>query len=1382
MKVSRSARKTLRTGVRWKKGQSSSSNPRCQRFREAASAVNRARVVQFAPDLPTQGGGITKAALERHNKLIDGKDQIQEEPIDNDDDESSVESVETWATNFTGCTNQCFEKVLTHWADRQNSEARRSALAVLAAVAQLIRDRGGRETNEEYFQALLTALVSVDSDIRPAAAHLLSVLTKRMDPATLAPAFAPLTQACLQLLHSPETAASDTADQSAASSGAGLPRSLLLCLGSALAALPKTAWHAAATRQVLQAVLQFTQSDRPRIRKAAMQAVTETLASTEASVPVALVTAFALDRLNSASSAAFSLRLLRVAASHQTERQAKSTVEAVLALAPTADARTFAEAMLAIRSLFWRRRLDSRLPVQLIGQIVSALYDARPPWEDAESTRIWLDTAKAGLGALAPVEADEDAEEKQQPDSEQCQIFESHLIKLFTVSFRGLGQSGLAEAARRACRDACHHVLIELAPRIRRPAALASIRSAVLATLTSGLSSYQYYPSWPHIGRLLSAFIRCHGDDCRGQSDLTASLTSLANLRDTADDKDADLCTCLESALAAALETLGPTDFLAAVSLDSLDPAAPSDTWRRSWLLPMLPRHIRQGAQLAAFSRHLLPLAKRCQQAAASGSPTARLLELQVWQSLPAFCYGPTDAAEALPGLARQLGELLMSRSDIRLHLLAALRRLSAAAADNSALYSLMSGYAKNYVPRLFALHSDSSATRSHRLAALETIRVYAKISPSNLLSSWFAKAAAKVKEAGYKMKDTSSDEAACRDAADLVIALAPSLTDIGPAVDLCNQWCSVHQSDSDVEQVSAALEKKGYRLAEALLTAARKSRDESLPSNSGISSESNIANIRRLAKLLLDLASSGGQASPSSRKSRLRCLALCVSNGTSWLETDEQRRQLAELALPEAVLGSTEQNSQAREAADSLLLEVFRFYAQQVRTDVDEDDDAGGNAAIGFLAAVFAAAGNEPATLQAALYSVTGLLSHLRHCMNRSLLASLLQRLSDTMSASDSPRTLVKAALRCLASVVRKFGHAYTLEQVAQCLEALPVSLRPAFRATVRRILTDLLAGFPYETLRAGLPAFYHKQLTNVRKRTEHKERLKQRGKRGEDSQTAAGREDSSSIGGRSEATRVVRGIDDLLNMSSDSSASEDGDGRRSKSAKSGNKSRSKRSADSAWLEEADDEILDLRDSLAAARIHRSRPPLSADAADAASKRRRLGDDFKLSSDGRLIIEESDSDDADISEKAKQSRKMKQQVGTAAVNDDEDIISGGVSSSSDDEDDSASKPKYRPGGRGIHRDMTKQPAGGKPNKSQQLRKQAKSSSGATKIKKKKTQSDGLDPYSYLSLDRRLLNRKNVAGKLARLGKYKNLVRAPASSSKSGGSGGIRKAKARRRK
>uniref|UniRef100_A0A1I8GPE8 CBF domain-containing protein n=1 Tax=Macrostomum lignano TaxID=282301 RepID=A0A1I8GPE8_9PLAT len=348
-------------------------------------------------------------------------------------------------------------------------------------------------------------------------------------------------------------------------------------------------------------------------------------------------------------------------------------------------------------------------------------------------------------------------------------------------------------------------------------------------------------------------------------------------------------------------------------------------------------------------------------------------------------------------------------------------------------------------------------------------------------------------------------------------------------------------------------------------------------------------------------------QALPSSRKSRLRCLALCVSNGTSWLETDEQRRQLAELALPEAVLGSTEQNSQAREAADSLLLEVFRFYAQQVRTDVDEDDDAGGNAAIGFLAAVFAAAGNEPATLQAALYSVTGLLSHLRHCMNRSLLASLLQRLSDTNV---------------------RFGQSENAGESGAALFSVGGS------ATVRRILTDLLAGFPYETLRAGLPAFYHKQLTNVRKRTEHKERLKQRGKRGEDSQTAAGREDSSSIGGRSEATRVVRGIDDLLNMSSDSSASEDGDGRRSKSAKSGNKSRSKRSADSAWLEEADDEILDLRDSLAAARIHRSRPPLSADAADAASKRRRLGDDFKLSSDGRLIIEESDSDDADISEK----------------------------------------------------------------------------------------------------------------------------------------------------
>ena len=102
-----------------------------------------------------------------------------------------------------------------------------------------------------------------------------------------------------------------------------------------------------------------------------------------------------------------------------------------------------------------------------------------------------------------------------------------------------------------------------------------------------------------------------------------------------------------------------------------------------AWLLPLIRRHVR-GSQLAHFSSTILPLAKRMTALAASSKAAGRSaqasraaqLEYQLWATLPALASFPRDAKAAFGSIARELGEHLASRADLRGILCTALKQL----------------------------------------------------------------------------------------------------------------------------------------------------------------------------------------------------------------------------------------------------------------------------------------------------------------------------------------------------------------------------------------------------------------------------------------------------------------------------------------------------------------------------------------------------------------------------------------------------------------------------------------------------------------------------------------------------------------------------------
>nr|KAF6425644.1 ribosomal RNA processing 12-like protein [Molossus molossus] len=136
---------------RWKKGHSSDSNPASCRHRQAARSRFFSR--------PSGKSDLTVDALKLHNELQSGslhlgKSEAPEATMEEEEVLALTEkSSATFLSGLSDCTNVTFSKVQRFW--ESNSAAHKEICAVLAAVTEVIRSQGGKETETEYFAALI---------------------------------------------------------------------------------------------------------------------------------------------------------------------------------------------------------------------------------------------------------------------------------------------------------------------------------------------------------------------------------------------------------------------------------------------------------------------------------------------------------------------------------------------------------------------------------------------------------------------------------------------------------------------------------------------------------------------------------------------------------------------------------------------------------------------------------------------------------------------------------------------------------------------------------------------------------------------------------------------------------------------------------------------------------------------------------------------------------------------------------------------------------------------------------------------------------------------------------------------------------------------------
>lgn len=269
------------------------------------------------------------------------------------------------------------------------------------------------------------------------------------------------------------------------------------------------------------------------------------------------------------------------------------------------------------------------------------------------------------------------------------------------------------------------------------------------------------------------------------------------------------------------------------------------------------------------------------------------------------------------------------------------------------------------------------------------------------------------------------------------------------------------------------------------------------------------------------------------------------------------------------------------------------------------------------------------------------------------------------------------------------------------------------------------------------------HKRLKNMRKELARRAR-------GKEEDSGADDEDLS-VGAKKQKT-----MEEILADSSDEDMEEDADQDRARSKKDKTKK-----GRETWIKEGGDEVVDLLSSNAAQAVSSTNPKTAKSLAEKPAKKKEA---FKVSNDGKLIInDDSSDDDGDDGPKKRSARAM---ANKAEDSDDEEetfdsLVSGkrrktgaseagsqksamsGISSKS-------AFSKYAPSGSGIHRNTKEAGA------------EFRAKSGKGDVKRKGAKHD---PYAYIPMTHKALNKRKQS-KAA--GQFASVISAAKKGSKAG--------------
>ncbi|XP_056384885.1 RRP12-like protein [Hyla sarda] len=1264
----------LRSGTagklkRWKKGHSSESNPQAKRHREAARSRFFSR--------PSGKSDLTVDALKLHNDLQSGSFSVQKKPDEEveEDEEMAVteKSGATFLSGLSDCTNVTFGKVQRYW--ESNSAAHKEICAVLAAVTEVIRARGGNETETEYFAALMTTLEAVQSSESVAAvAYLLNLVMKRVPGPVLIKKFSDTSKAFMDILASQANSGSVSA-----------ARWIISCLAVLLRKQDLSVWSYPSTMQVYHGLLSCTVHAKPKIRKAAQLGVCSILKGSEfmfsdsppAHHPAAQSTGkFCIQEIEKsggnkeATTTLHMLTLLKDVLPCFPVSLVKCCCETLLKVMTLSHVLITACAMQAFHALFNSTPSTQALTPELNAQIISALYDYLPNENDLQPLLAWLAVMEKAHVNLSRLQSD---------------LCLGHLPRLFSTSMNCLlsPHTQVVSAAAGTMKS----LLTEcVAPHI---AEIGTVSSSTVAgpaghtlkmfKFVEGGLSYKFHASWAYVLQILQTFFEVAGKICHPV--MKKCLQTLADLRLSAHFPHTGE---LDRAVGAAVESMGPEVVLRAIPLQ-IDGTEDISDFPRSWLVPVIRDYVK-NTELDFFTRYFLPLAEKLKKRAGELAEAGRNLEAkiyetlqwQIWTMLPGFCTKPTDVAACFKNIAKTLGMIILDRPDLRLNACQALRTLINKGCEAEADKAEVSRLAKNYLPILFNVYIKVPAPgegAAHKLPVMETIRTYLTVTDQQLVCDLLGKASAKV------LEKTETEKLYVLD---LITAMAPYADE--PSM------TRVYQTIQPLlEEKNHSVQKKAYRILEEMCGGERPPCGDFVKNN-----------LEELKKTLLDSLKS---ASSPAKRPRLKCLIHIVKQLTA------DHEEFITSIIPEVMICTKEVSVGARKNAYTLLAEIGHAFLRFINDTAEALDR--------YLAVVYAGLTGSVTMITCTVLTLTRLIFEFKDHMGIQVIEQLLKNVCLLLSCKT--REVVKASLgfiKVIIFIVDLKVLSRHLQMMMEAIGNINQDMRRYFRVKLKNIFTKFIRKFGFELVKDMLPVEYHKVLNNIRKaeaKNKKQKALKQAASEGEEDDGEG---------------RKHKG-DDIEDILADTDEEEEVDKKQTKQQKNQVRQMSR-----AWLKEGEgDEPLNFLDPNAAQRVLATKPGV---------KSTKKSHDFKVTSDGRLIIKDEDDEE----EKAKgaegvdeEMADLMQEVGLRTKKAQKKKFR----EDNEDDDDTGEKTlQYKAGGTGIHRPVSKRPEFGAAFKS-------KKGKGDMKQKGKH------DPYAYIPLNKSKLNRRKKA---KMQGQFKGLVKA----------------------
>ncbi|GAU93128.1 hypothetical protein RvY_05114 [Ramazzottius varieornatus] len=1161
-------------GLRWKKGDSSSTNPATKTHRQAA----KSNYFQYQ---------IGNSRDDIHDRTIFGNDGSSKDEAMSDVRSNSsaltAASLKTDISAWTQCSITSFRRLQKVWS--ANSRLHREMLAIIAAITEVIKEKKGEETETEYFAGLLTTLDSVETnDSRTAVLSILSLLIKRVPAEVLRKQSSQVCKPLMKIL-----------SDSASSENNALLRSVLTCLSAVLRVQDIASWRNSSTEMIYRAILSFLHHPKPKVRRQCHKCICSVLKGSDIMTgpnpptvhPVAAITAeMCIQTLEEARATKemtvtlHILGLLKDILSDLPADQLRTTVECVFKCMTLTNPLVSTIGLKAIHGLFVSKPSAERLNQETNGQLINALYDFQPVADDSQLVLPWLETSKQAH--LNMFRLDNQAIAHLPRFVSTCMKFLlAEKTEIQVAGGETLKDQITTCVASVSADAAVYHQHIATVQRI-------------FLNVEEGLS-YQYHGVWNHVLQALAALYEACGT--HGSNFLTKSLEKLAALRES---PQFPFKTDLDYAFGRAIRKIGAPKVLKVVPLKINPKNYPLDL-SRSWLIPLLHSNV-QDTQLAYFTGVILALATELRSLGVkvgktgdtSGARSCEILERQLWSLLPGFCTRPTDLPESMPTLAPVLGvaldvrgdlsveafeklkqeapEKIKEREDLHLDVMAALRNLVTKCSDSEANRALLAKYALNYISRLLNIYApEKDRIFGSRLAALETAKVYFTITPHEVLSDI-------LKKIVMRLKDEQSSQGMKQACMDITATLVPYIpaAEVGEVVDFCkNAWTSP----------DLTFQKKGYRCFAQLLTSDRPEFAEYFKQN-----------LDDVKTFLKDVKSPVGS---SAKGARLKCFQAIVS------KTAEEDKTFMKDIFPEVALSTTKKDStNAREVAFELIKQIGHRIIDSTPEDSQE------KATAEYFEMILSGFVGSPDAIAASLLALTQAAYEFKAKLSKDLVNMLLENMSYLLkSETQAILQNVFGFLKVVFSQLSDFELGPYLPKLIQDMSEMKDSLRRSCRNKIRDLLTVLIRKFGFGVVNELVPEDDRKLISSIRKTEDRKKRQKEERKQAKKS----GKDDSDrrsqsgrSEGGFSRAETVHDILDELASTDEEMEEEE-------------KKPKSKKSK--VYIAEDDEgQIIDFKDPKAAQKIRASLP---------ATKSKSKKSDVKMAPDGRIIIANDDDEDA---------------------------------------------------------------------------------------------------------------------------------------------------------